>query len=591
MKSDGVSQIPTSQIRREADRYWKDNQYNEVEHRGVGTGVLGLDSFPINGTTAPRLFAEQVKIERLAKAGYGLSPYRIQYWMEERDPLMKIAARNGFPKRIRHWLWGQAYQELSMKQDFGHMQIGELVINTDPTHAYLLDELAFYEQRLIMAHVTGHSDFFKNNVNFRDTDRNMLNHMADHFHAVEDMLDRGVMTPDELEKFLDKVKTFENCIDMGAFKPRPLDMSARHIKDPPPIPNDFGKVSTEHLHPDVLRLLNAPERVAEARDQEKQRLREEMVKVPKHPDPDLLGFLIEHSTVLTPWQRDVLAMVRDESYYFSPQRKTKIMNEGWATYWHGQLLKDPELRDPEHRIGLTHHQGQLTHMSSVTANPYTIGLEIFKNIKKRWDKGQFGPEYEESRERNKEETWDTHAIQGEQKIFEVRKMYGDISFINSFLTPESVRELKIYTWSAGQNPEPGAPIVISSREVDDIRKNLSAAISNGGTPFIQVLNGDFGSKGELLVEHVHEYDLRPDWADEVLKNIKAIWGRPVNLFTYVSENDAHGNVLQSTKKRMWIKVFDGEHGGIAKNDHIARRIISEDGKVLYDCDSKGEKIR
>jgi stage V sporulation protein R len=175
-----------------------------------------------------------------------------------------------------------------------------------------------------------------------------------------------------------------------------------------------------------------------------------------------------------------------------------------------------------------HHSGTMATYGP-RLNPYKLGIELLRDIEYRWNTGRFGPEWEECDDLDKRRNWDRQLGLGRQKIFEVRRVHNDITFIDTFLTPDFCREHKMFSFAfqdqAGQ-------YVIESREFDKIKKRLLFSLTNFGKPWIYVVDGNYRNRGELLLQHQHnDIDLRQDWAAETIANIQAIWGRPVHLQT------------------------------------------------------------
>ena len=148
----------------------------------------------------------------------------------------------------------------------------------------------------------------------------------------------------------------------------------------------------------------------------------------------MLLFLLEHAP-LERWEHDVLSIIRDEAYYFAPQGQTKIMNEGWATYWHSKIMTEKALDASEIIDYADHHSGTLA-TSPGQLNPYKLGVELWRDIEDRWNKGRFGKEYDECDSFVERRHWDKRLGLGREKIFEVRKHYNDVTFIDEFLTLE-----------------------------------------------------------------------------------------------------------------------------------------------------------
>jgi len=250
-------------------------------------------------------------------------------------------------------------------------------------------------------------------------------------------------------------------------------------------------------------------------------------KFPEKPEQDVMLFLIEHAPLKT-WQRDILSIIREESYYIAPQGQTKIINEGWATYWHSRIMTERALRDADLVDYADHHSGTLS-TGPGRLNPYKIGVELFRDIEERWDKGRFGKEYEQCEDMAERKNWDLKLGLGRKKLFEVRRLFNDVTFIDEFLTPEFCEKHKLFTFRydpASNHYE------IASREFKEIKEKLLFALTNFGHPFILVEDGNYKNRGELLLRHVHEgIDLRMDYAVDVLSNIGQLWKRPVHLET------------------------------------------------------------
>jgi stage V sporulation protein R len=253
---------------------------------------------------------------------YGLDFYDVVFELLDYDQLNEVAAFGGFPTRYPHWRFGMDYEELSKSYSYGLSKIYELVINNNPVYAYLMKANAEVEQKLVMAHVFGHADFFKNNLWFSETNRRMIDEMANHATRVRHYIDRhGVET---VENFIDACLSLENLIDAHAdfIERRDKREAPRHVEeDPPPVRRLPSKGYMD-------RYINPPSFLEEQKARLQERAKRKK-QVPEEPQRDVLLFLLEHAP-LENWERDVLGMVRDEAYYFAPQGMTKIMNEGWA---------------------------------------------------------------------------------------------------------------------------------------------------------------------------------------------------------------------------------------------------------------------
>jgi stage V sporulation protein R len=280
--------------------------------------------------------------------------------------------------------------------------------------------------------------------------------------------------------------------------------------------------------------INPPEAL-KAEEEEQKKLQEAATKAfPERPEKDVLLFLIDHAP-LKPWQRDVLEIVRDEAYYFAPQGQTKILNEGWASFWHSTIMTEKALQPWECVDYADHHSGTMA-MSGGRLNPYKIGIELLRDIEHRWNTGQFGKDWDECDDLNVKRKWNKDLGLGRQKVFEVRRVHNDITFIDNFLTPEFCIRHKLFTFAW---QEQAGQYYIASRDFEEIKRQLLFSLTNRGKPWIYVTDGNFRNRGELLLKHEQAgVDLKIKEAQDTLANLQFLWGRPVHLQTVVDDKPA-----------------------------------------------------
>jgi stage V sporulation protein R len=291
-------------------------------------------SIPYDTRLPPDLRALQQEIEGYARA-YGLDFYETIFEVLDGDDLNEVAAYGGFPTRYPHWSFGMSYEQLQKGYDYGLSKIYEMVINNDPCYAYLMRCNHVVDQKLVMAHVFGHSDFFKNNAYFAHTSRKMMDEMANHGARLRRYAEKH--GEDEVEAFIDRCMSIDDLIDIHSTAIRRRDDLSRY---------DFApeKEEDEDLKPTRFKskgymsdYIN-PRKLLQAEEEERKKLKEQTNRnFPERPEKDVLLFLIENAP-LKPWQRDVLSIIRDEAYYFAPQGQTKIINEGWACLVSGSLV-------------------------------------------------------------------------------------------------------------------------------------------------------------------------------------------------------------------------------------------------------------
>lgn len=476
----------------------------------------------------PELERERVKIEKAARE-VGLDFFETIFELVTYDQLNMIASYGGFPTRYPHWRFGMEYESLSKSYEYGLSKIYELVINNDPCYAYLMEGNEFLDQKLVMAHVFGHCDFFKNNYWFSPTDRKMMDNMANHATRVRRYMDRyGV---EVVENFIDLCLSLENLIDRySIYTPKrsvevPKDLSPEDEEDLAHIPaRPDGRLKVHRGYMD--KYINPPEFLAEQQRRMQER-HERSGTFPEKPEKDVLNFLL-HYAPLRPWQQDVLSIIREEAYYFSPQGMTKIMNEGWASYWHSKILTERIMNDSEIIDFADRHSGTMA-MSPVSFNPYKVGIELFRNIEERWNKGQFGKEWDECDDLTAKKNWNLKTGRGREKIFEVRKHYNDVTFIDEFLTEEFCVEHRMFVYKFNKRT---GQYEVDTRDFKAIKKKLLFQLTNFGQPIISVVDANHNNRGELLLTHLYEgVEMQPDYMQETMKNLFAIWSRPVTVAT------------------------------------------------------------
>lgn len=472
----------------------------------------------------PELEKARVKIMGIA-SGYGLDFFETIFELITYDQINQFAAYGGFPVRYPHWRFGMEYEHLSKSYEYGLSKIYEMVINTDPCYAYLMEGNRMVDQKLVMAHVYGHCDFFKNNQWFSPTNRKMMDQMANHATRIRRYIDRyGV---EVVEDFVDRVLSLENLIDRYAPYVKPSTPKA-----------SSGGADAKAQELSLLRVdrdymddyINPPDFVAfqkqKAVDEAKKK-----AKFPSEPQRDILAFLMANAP-LRNWQQDIISIIRDEAYYFAPQGMTKIMNEGWASYWHSKMMTSNIMNDSEVIDFADAHSGTMA-MSPTSFNPYKVGIELYRDIEDRWNRGRHGKAWNECDDIYAKTHWDLKEGKGRDKIFEVRRNYNDVTFIDEFLTEDFCVRNRMFVYK--HNKRTGR-YEVDTRDFPQIKRQLLFQLTNFGQPIIEVENANFENRGELLMTHRYEgVEMQPDHMRETLKNIQYIWSRPVNLATVLDE--------------------------------------------------------
>jgi stage V sporulation protein R len=471
--------------------------------------------------TKSELLSVQREIEDHARA-MGFDFYPVVYEMVDYLTMSEVAAYGGFPTRYPHWSFGMEYERLSKSYGFGLSKIYEMVINTNPVYAYLLDSNPMVDQKLVIAHVCGHAHFFKHNYMFAPTNRKMLDEMANHGQRIRKYMAKfGV---EEVENFIDCCLTIEDLIDLHApfIKRRAEEEAPSEDGEAPVHKLPSSGYMEDYINPPAFLEEQRQKRLDEAKAQQ---------NFPATPQKDVLEFLMNYAP-LSPWQRDVLGIIREEAYYFAPQGQTKIMNEGCACWAHTRLMSQKILQPDEVIDYAEHHSGTVAaHPGRI--NPYRLGLALLNDIERRWNKGQFGREWEECDDLKKKRNWDTGAMLGKEKVFEVWQHFNDVSFIDEFLTPEFVAEHMLFGYEWNDDIE---AYEVATREFSSIKQKLLFGLTNHGRPFIYVTDGNYQNRGELYLTHRFEgVELKTDEAQDTLRNLFKLWGRPVHLETVSDE--------------------------------------------------------
>jgi stage V sporulation protein R len=435
--------------------------------------------------------------------GFGLDPYPVRFEIVPATVMYEIGSY-ALPGRYSHWTFGKAYHRMKTMYDFGLSKIYEVVINTNPSYGFLMETNSPVQNKLVMAHVLGHVDFFKHNAYFSRTNRRMVETVSTHSGRMNEYEFRyGRKT---VERLLDAVLSIEEHIDPNFFIRREEAARPPGSKKAPKPPGRYD---------DLWNIGRPPEQDAAAGEEESGRRGDRL------PEKDLVYYIMRNSPALHDWQRDVMAMVHEEMEYFVPQMQTKVMNEGWASYWHARIMRELDLPDVEHVEFAELHSGVVSpHKGQL--NPYYLGYKILEDIERRWD----APTAEER------EKFGREGGEGRAKLFEVREMENDVSFLRNYLTEELCEELDLFVFELVDEEE----WTVTEKRWQKVRDQLVANMTNFGFPYIVVADGDYNGNRELYLKHQYEgAELDTAYARRVLEHVHTLWGRPVHLETIVDD--------------------------------------------------------
>jgi len=408
--------------------------------------------------------------------GYGLDWYPINYEVCDYFSMIGHMSYHGMPTHYDHWSYGKTFERTRQAYDAGVEGLPyELIINSSPAIAYLMKENPLYLQILIMAHCIGHSDFFKNNRMFQNSRADsVIGRFRQAKKRIQEYVEDLTIGIKKVEEVIDACHALQYQIHRDGTQRKTHNELAEYYK---------GLVEYGPDGKPTYYDLDDP---------------------PLEPDPDIMGFIAEHGK-MPDWKRDIIEIIRDEAYYFMPQIQTKIMNEGWASFWHYTICHDLNLSDKHHLPFLRMHNAVIRpHMGRL--NPYHLGFTMFQNIKER------------------------HGL---KECFIARESCNDIAFIRQYLTPDLCSELGLFSWSEKKDN-------YTVDEISDqdgwkvVRSQMCNSISDARLPVIVV--EAVGDDGTLVLCHDHDgRDLELDYADKTVEHAKVLWGNSVILNTLIED--------------------------------------------------------
>lgn len=501
----------------------------------------------------PRIYQEVTK--------FGCDYYDTVVEMLAYDDISEIAAYGGFPVRYPHWKFGMEYEELQRGYEHGMHRIYEMVINTNPCYIYCLNSNTLVDNVTVVIHALFHCDFFKNNIFFKPTSQNMMNQLANNGSRIRRIIQRW--GKEKVTEFIDHVLRVDTLIDPAmAWQQKTVKdliiTDHRTITQP-------TRLNVKEGHEYMEDYINPADWKASQRERVERFDVAREIGIFQNESRDILGYIRNHAP-LKPWQQDILAMLYEEALYFAPQRTTKMVNEGWASYGDFKVGCEAgfiSLGQPTPDSGIieygSHKWGVLG--GKYSQNPYKLGFTLFRDIEERWNKGQFGTEWENEKDITKKENWDTKAMKGREKVFEVRKNYNDFTMLSEFFTPEFCHKNEFFEWKHYPNGE----WRVESRDYKKIKKKMMSRYLNGGLPDIRLADPNYQNKGYLMLQHYPDvvgktlYDpyLRP-----TLQSLYALWQNDVYLATYDKEGEEIVYVAEGTDddsiRALRRSEFEGE---------------------------------
>ncbi len=432
---------------------------------------------------------------------FGLDPFPQEFEICDYEDMLAYMVYSGMPSHYPHWSYGKSFEKLKTLYEYGVSGLPyEMVINSKPSIAYLMHDNSLALQVLTIAHVYGHNDFFKNNFTFRSTRAEYtIETFKGHANRVRQYIEDPSIGLEKVEAILDAAHALSlQCRrNLAIKKPTVVEERRMKVEELEPPADPFSAIHRRHQH-----------------------IQPDLDKVPLYPDEDLLIFIRDHHPQFAEWERDLLTIVHEQAQYFVPQIETKIMNEGWASFWHKRILDTLELPQGLQLEFIVRHT-QVLRPTPGSLNPYHIGMKVWEDIEKRWDH----PTAEEIEE------YGPRKKTSKEKLFEVREVERDTSFLRRYLTEELIRELNLFEYKARGNEH----VVTRVADQDNWRQIKETLIQNVGTgtlPVIKVIDSDYTHNHTLLLKHAHDgRDLQLEYGEKTLKYLHQLWGRDVALET------------------------------------------------------------
>lgn len=409
---------------------------------------------------------------------YGLDWYEISYEICDYYEMIGHMSYHGMPSHYNHWSFGKSFERTNQMYNLGLQGLPyELIINSNPSIAYLMRQNPLYLQILIMAHCVGHSDFFKNNRCFKDTGADtVVSKFRNARNRIQDYSEDTNIGIDKVESFLDALHSISFQTDRY----------------------NLPRLSKSEIRKRAIKDFNLK---SDKNDSDIDKLNSKLIQ----PDHDLLAFFLEYGS-FEDWQMDLINIVREQSLYFIPQIKTKILNEGWASFWHYKILHDLKLPQVYHLPFLKMHNAVVCpHIGGI--NPYHVGFYLFQKM-----------------ERTK----------GLDECFLIRETHDDIAALRKYFDEEDFRELNFFTYGKRKN---GNTYIEEVSDHDDWKTVRNELMRNVGINTIpQIFVDDLSNDGTLVLKHDHDgRDLDLEYADNVIKHVRHIWPGDVKLFTIIEE--------------------------------------------------------
>lgn len=464
------------------------------------------------------------EIARIAES-YQLDTYPNQIEIINSEQMMDAYASSGMPINYHHWSFGKHFLNIARNYQRGQMGLAyEIVINSSPCVAYLMEENTMTLQALVIAHACyGHNSFFKGNYLFQTwTDASsIIDYLVFARNYIADCEARyGI---EEVENVLDSCHALMSQGIDRYRRPQPISMDEEQRRQ---------ALREEYLQQQVNELWST---IPVHAEKNKKKIKK---RFPSEPEENLLYFVEKHAPLLQPWQREVVRIVRKVAQYLYPQRQTKIMNEGWACFWHfeilHQLYRDGLVNDGFMIEFLQHHTNVIFQPAYDSPyynglNPYTLGFGMFRDLKRICESPT-----------DEDRHWfpDIAGSPWLETLHFAMKNFKDESFILQFLSPRLIRELKLFCVLDDEGREHLEVSAIHDEAgYQYIRESLASSYNLSDTePNVQVYSVNIEGDRSLCLRHDVHLSKRLDSTStrEILRHVRRLWGFDVTLESFLA---------------------------------------------------------
>lgn len=451
---------------------------------------------------------------------FGLDTYPNQIEVISSEQMMDAYSSVGMPLNYHHWSFGKQFVSTQQNYQRGHMGLAyEIVINSSPCIAYLMEENTMTMQALVIAHACyGHNSFFKGNYLFQTwTNASaIIDYLLFAKHYIAKCEERHGI--EEVEKLLDSCHALMNY-GVNRYK-RPSPISAEEEKKRQETRSEILQQQVNELWDTIPKRADTDGKV------------EGHKRFPAEPEENLLYFLEKNAPLLEPWQREVIRIVRKVAQYFYPQKQTQVMNEGWACFWHYTLLHDlydQGLVTDGFMMEFLHSHSSVVYQPSFDSphfsgiNPYTLGYHMMQDLRRICENPT-----DEDRE------WfpEIAGSAWQETLQDAMNNYKDESFIQQFLSPNMMRELHLFSIVDDEREK---NLLVSAIHNEsgfvEIRRSLAEQYNLGSRePNIQVWDVNVRGDRALTLRHF-QHNNKPlgETTDEMLKHVHRLWGFDVHL--------------------------------------------------------------